>query len=371
MQALFQLYRDCSSNLAKSRILFAPISYLLRNLFPVCRRHYTRIVLLGFLASATNGAAYLLILPLLDRERVTDPIRLPAAITLAPDVWNYLGYIAVVFLLLASSLHLKFLLSTLSLKVLRASTVQCAIDGALKLRQLATPADGSPDAAETATALQRILGKLSFACGFASKQISLSVTDLLQFGVFFVIWLYVSTGLTLSLVTISVFPALLYLRSYVAVAEGSGTKQQLTAESRKAVRVLQDQFFDTELSNTAIREEIRKVFDENAPGKLLAQKIRMRLEMKRGATLIEQIYPPAVVLLIILSLNFPVLGISTGELVLYVLALRQAVLSMRSIAANTISINKFQSQLSCYMKLMEGTPDLGCLTNSGGAEDTE
>lgn len=344
---------------------------VVRHFLPSHAGHLRAVVLTGLAASLLNAAGYLALHPLLDHLTGNQ-----AGIVLGP--WQYApspalfaAVVAVVVGLLAGSLQLRYRAHSRALAVFRDGVRAAATVGLPAIRRLPMPDDGRRPAQYLYRATQEITGPVAFACGYTMKQLALGLADLVQLVVFTAILAWLSPWLTLAFLASVAGVGVFYARSARRVAEQAGERSALAKAARAELRELGSELADPACGDDALRGRVDDLYSRGAWGRLLVGRLDVRKEIKRAPLVIEYLFPVALVVLPVVALATGSFKAVAGNLVVYLLLLRQAIASLQAISAQLISIGRYQPQLVCFSDLLDGSDAPRCRFRHQDGQDTE
>jgi hypothetical protein len=336
---------------------------------PLGRPWLRTIGLLVTGASLLNAAAYLALQPLLDYLTGSQTGIVVGTFSPDPGPGLLLGVVGLVVLLLAAALQLKYRAHAGALTIFRDTVRAAATEGLLALRRLPPP-DGRPEP-RMHRAAQTVTGPVAFACGFAMKQFALGVADAIQLVVFTAILMWLSPWLTLAFLATVAGIGAFYMRSLQRVATHAGERAALTREARAELRELSADITDPTCSDDDLRQRLSGLYAHGAFGRQLAGRVDVRAELKRGPLLIEYLFPVALVVLPVVALATGSFRAIAGNLIVYLLLLRQTIASLQGLAALLISVGRYQPQLACFDDLQSGNDAAGCRLLRQDGKDAE
>lgn len=332
---------------------------IVRHFLPLHAGRLRVIFLLGIAAALLNGAGYLVLHPLIDYLTGNQVVIVLGPWRLAPDTGGFILVTALIVGLLAGSLQLKYGAHTAALAIFRQTVGAAAVEGLLAFRRLPTPPTRRPDQ-YLYRASQEITGPIAFACGFTMKQAALGIADLVQLIVFTTMMAWLSPWLTLAFLATAAGVGLFYIGALRRVAERSGNRSALAREVRAELRELSSDLADPAFAEVTLRNRLTGLYRHGASGRLLASKLDIRHEIKRGPLLIEYLFPVALIVLPVVALATGSFKAIAGNLIVYLLLLRQTIASLQSLSALLISVGRYQAQLTCFDDLIGGVPAPGC-----------
>ena len=339
---------------------------------PLCRAGIRKVALLGIGAACANAAGYLTLHPLL--QLFTDQASVvsvgPARFAATPGSYALIISVSVLCLLLA--LWLNYSCHMAALGVQRTIAQAAAVEGVLMV--------AGPDGAShrlpiniTTRAINEITGQVSFACGFALRQVSLGIADVLQLCVFLSVLIWLHPGLTIVIVTVALFVGVYFVRSLGTVATTAEAGQALARRARQDLRETARIVSSTTYSKESLRQHLDDSYRNGSLGALLESKLDIHQEMKRGPLLIESIYPVALIVLPLALLATDTLNSVAGSLIVYVLILRHGIALSHGIASLLISVGRHQPQLACFSDVLDGRerPRCAYASDHNGRPDSE
>lgn len=321
--------------------------------------------LLSGIGSVLNVGGYLILAPLINLVMqagdtiVFGPVELPVT---APVL---AGVLAIVVFFIAGALHLNYVVHSMALDIQRCTVTETAIFGLKKLSVLSA-------GVIHLRIVKQVAGSVAFACGFVMRQLASGLAQALQLLVFLLILFWLYPLMTLVFIGLVVISGLLYARSVSnVIGVVTGTKDlsvQANVEYKDLSKVLEKK----EISDAELHEQIERLFSDGAIGALLGAKLDARREKKRGPIFISYLYPLALVMVPLLALATGDLREQAGEIVVYMLLLRNVIGLLTQLASLLMSLSRFYPALRCYAELQNCTEIPECLsTNRQQGDDDD
>lgn len=335
------------------------LSRVVSHFAPLCTAGIRNVVLLGLGAACANAAGYLMLHPLLQlltghAQHVSiGPVRFAATSS------AYASIVAGSVLCLLLALWLNYRCHLAALGVQRTVAQAAAVEGALMI----AGADGTiarPPMNTATKAISQMTGQVAFACGFAMRQLSLGMADVLQLCVFVAVMTWLHPGLTAVILFVAMFAVAYFIRSLRAVANSAEAGQTLAKHVREDVREAARIVSSNHYSNEKLRKHLTNSYRAGAMGASLESKLDIHQEMRRGPLLIESIYPVALIVLPLALLATDTLNTLTGSLIVYLLILRHGIALSHGIASLLIAVGRHKPQLACYSDLLDGASRPRC-----------
>ena len=352
MNKFLKNLKDEAHDLHFNRQGVKAISFLTRDAISLLREKYLKVLCYDFIAAILHAAAYIFTLQALQKLESQQNANLQL-LGYEYTITQYYSLLLVLIVIsLASSIELKYKSFTISCAIWKKFSIHCAIKGtqyaSKKIHENILTSEN-----KNTQLLRKTINRDAVSIGFFAKQIAQILSHLLQALVFFILLLYLNLPITLAILALSSLLILFYINSYLKVARESNNKQMLEKSSREEVRSLCQKIKSDALNEKEVEGLINSLFSEGNIGKRLSQKIEIRKNIKRGASIIEFANPVAFMAIGLIALNAEHINTPLSSIIIYFLLIRQVMAIAVQIGDGLITINRVHPNITSYLKLID------------------
>ncbi len=352
MNKLLKNLKEEANKLDFNRQGVKAISALAKDATFFLRKKYMAILCFDFIAAILHAAAYILTLQVLKKLEQGQDISLQLLGSEYTNIHFYTILLALIVFSLICSIELKHKSFTIACEIWEVFSTRCAIKGTQFVNKKIHENNSTTHNLDRQL-LKKTINQDAISVGFFAKQLAQILSHLLQIFIFFILLLYLNIPITLVILVLSSLLMLFYINSYLKVAKESNNKQKLEKSSRKEVQNLYQEMKLNDLSEKKIEQLVSTIFNEGSIGKRLSQKIDIRKNIKRGASIIEFANPLAFMIIGLIALNADYIDISMSTIIVYFLLLRQMMAIAVQIGDDLITINRVHPNIRNYLKLID------------------
>ncbi len=329
--------------LRRFRQFVAPILLVVRSLVPTYSRYLILVAAIGGGGSVLNVGGYMVLAPLFNHALHGGDIIAFGPFEFAATPTVFVSSLFIVLAFVVGATKLDFIVHSMALDIFHRTVKDAAVVGLKRLSNL------SGDF-KRRIAVKEVADSTAFACGFVMRQVAVGLADAIQLVVFLAVLLWLNTGLTLVFIVFVIVTGLLYARSLTAVVDTVTVNKEVSAKVRGEYNDL-SAALEGGLSEAQLHERMEYLYSDGAIGTLLKGKLDIRREMKRGPMAMEYLFPVILVVVPLFVLSNGNLLEQAGQLVIYVLFLRNAVGLLKRLSSLFMTVGRFYPSLLCYADL--------------------
>jgi len=304
-----------------------------------------RVSLLGIGGAALNAGGLLMLLPVLNAITRGENSVMLLGMRVSTDGHALGALMVLALLLVVGGLSVRYRITHSALEAQRFATESAAQIGLGRLRRL-------EGIANLTKAVALVTGRVARACGYTMRQFSTSLADLLQLLVFVAALVWLSPLLSVALLVPAAVIGVWFSGSLRGVREAVSSKKSRKQRNLRAeVEELAALLKAPGTSDQALRETLSRLHRSGAHGQALSDSFDIRRQIRRGPIIIEALFPLALAPLALIALTTDGWQAHAGVAVVYILLLRSAIATVKSLGGQLLMLGRFHEELVCFREL--------------------